>query len=331
MARRWSVLSVLPFAAALPAQVPGVEARAKDPFAVVRQARAGGYRMLLRQFRAEEPQLGDRHEAGARPAMPAYGAERDLPAAHWVWVRPSWFLFRDGPGEDLARTSWGPEHACGAPDTPEAGDHGTAWATREEDAAGEWLLLEYGAPVRATRLEVHETFHPGALARVTIFHGDGEELEVWKAPQTGPADEPKRALVVDLPLGFTVERVRLHLHSEAVPGWNEIDAVGLHDDRGRVHWAACAEASSTFANAEQRVRLVRAVVAVRPAVVEIDVASAVRRAEVPLQVEVTRRALPGDAAPAARVAALAARIAALEAELARLRAELAKLQAEAGK
>jgi hypothetical protein len=353
-----SVASMLPLAAP-PAQAPDAKAPGKDRFAAVQQARQGGYRMLLRQFRAEEPQLGERHEAGARDALPEYQGQRDLPAAHWVWVKPCWFLFRDGPGHEIARASWGPEQAAGAPDTPAAGDHGSAWATREEDAAGEWLLLEFAAPVRATKLEVHETFHPGALARVTVFNAGGDELEVWQAAQVGPAAEPKRALAIDLPRGFTVERVKLYLQSEKVPGWNEIDAVGLHDEQGGVHWAACAEASSTFATAEQRAKLMRAVVAARPMPVRVEVGELLQRAarehvvqvapdlRVRAVIEQARlRAVPppageqppaagapppADGALAAQVGALQARIAALEKELASVRVELAKLRAAANK
>ena len=32
-----------------------------------------------------------------------------------------------------------------------------------------------------------------------------------------------------------------------MPGWNEIDAVGLLDKQGQIHWAKSAKASSTFA------------------------------------------------------------------------------------
>ena len=34
-----------------------------------------------------------------------------------------------------------------------------------------------------------------------------------------------------------------HIDSPSVPGWNEIDAVGLHDKNKKMHWAVAAEAS----------------------------------------------------------------------------------------
>lgn len=287
---------------------------ASAPFARSRTARDGDrHRMLLRQFRADEPRLGDRHEAGRREAMAEYGEQRDLPAAHWVWVRPHWYLFRDGPGDEVVPQSWSPEQACGEPDTKEPGDRPSAWATLEQDAADEWLLLEYATAVRAARLDVHENLCPGAVARVTVFDDEGGEIEVWRAVEVGATKEPARVLRIDLPLGFVVERVRLHLRSDAVTGWNEIDAVGLRDVKGTMHWAARAEASSTYASAGQGKRFQRA-----PAAPKAD-AAPVPAGPVRLH--------PTPARDGAAIERLEARIRELEQELARLRADLEKARA----
>jgi len=40
--------------------------------------------------------------------------------------------------------------------------------------------------------------------------------------------------------------VKLALASAAVPGWNEIDAVGILDSQGKVHWAKAATGSSSY-------------------------------------------------------------------------------------
>ena len=315
----------------------------REPFALARVARDGDrFKMLLRQFRAVEPALHGREEAGHRDAIAEYQGARDLPAAHWVWVEPYWFLFRDGPDEQVAARSWGSEQACGAPDTPEAGDHGTAWASREQDAGTEWLLLEFGAPVRATKVEIHETFNPGALESIAILDPTGAELEVWRAGKVAAASEAARDLRLDLPLGFTVERLKLYLRSEVVPGWNEIDAVGLHDDKGKVHWAERAEASSTYADVApaqpQRVFNVQFQQRVAQAAFHVQFAEvAFQRVQQPLDIRVRelpqvafKPAFVQPAADAGR-AALQAKVAELEAKVAALQQELDKLRAERGK
>lgn len=221
-----------------------------DLFAASKAARADGrFRMLLRQFRAYEPTLPERHEAGPRPACADHQGHTGIPAGHWVWVRPFWFVFRDGPDELPQNRQWGPEQACGAPDTFEAADRATAWASREPDDSQQWLLLEYATPVRMAKLCVHESFQPGALAAVAVLTPQGEELELWRNDTPKSPEEASRVLQLDVPVGFVVERVLLRFACERVPGWNEIDAVGIVDVQGGTHWATAAAASSTYADA----------------------------------------------------------------------------------
>jgi hypothetical protein len=206
--------------------------------------------MLRCQFRADEPTLPDHHEAGEKPAVAVYQKARNVPAGFWVWQRPYWFVFRDGPESAAQQRPWGPETACGPPDVQAPGDSALAWAMKDEDAADEWLLLEYGAPVRVTSLEVHETFNPGAVRAIAILLPNGEELELWRAKDNAAPENPGRILQIDVPVGFEVERVKLYFASEAVRGWNEIDAVGIKDDKGKVHWAKSADASSSYADSQ---------------------------------------------------------------------------------
>lgn len=244
------VAVLVAFVSSLPVAEVRAQKAPPDLFAASRSARAEGrYGMLLRQFRADEQALPEHHEAGKKPATAVYQGERDVPAGYWVWQKPYWFVFRDGPDTVLQKRRWGSEAACGAPDTPNAGDQDTAWATLEQDAKDEWLLLEYATPVRVTSIEVHENFNPGAIASVSIFTPDGAELELWRNGDVKATTEPARVLQVDIPIGFAVERVKLRFASESVVGWNEIDAVGLRDDKGKVHWASRAEASTTYADA----------------------------------------------------------------------------------
>ena len=63
-----------------------------------RQARTNGrFGMLLRQFRADEPALGEHHEAGARPAAAVYQGARDVLSflqGAAVRARLDWLGFR---------------------------------------------------------------------------------------------------------------------------------------------------------------------------------------------------------------------------------------------
>ena len=146
-----------------------------------------------------------------------------------------------------AKRNWGPEQATGAPDTQGPGDIVTAWASLTQDAQPEWLLLEYERAVRPHSVKVYETYNPGAVVKVSVIDESGEEILAWEG--TDPTRPEQQTGVSEIPIGVNsaVRNVKLYLESPAVPGWNEIDAVGLVDDSGEIHWAVAATASSTFA------------------------------------------------------------------------------------
>jgi hypothetical protein len=127
-----------------------------------------------------------------------------------------------------------------------AGDIQTAWASASPDDQDEWLMLEYAEPVIPIAVDVYETFNPGALNRITVFKLDGEAVEVWKGDDPTPAGSDRGVSSVPIKVNFKTNRIKLYFASKAVPGWNEIDAVGLKD-KNRTYWAVAAEASSTYA------------------------------------------------------------------------------------
>jgi beta-lactamase regulating signal transducer with metallopeptidase domain len=159
-------------------------------------------------------------------------------------------------GLDLIATSrsdlssmraWGPEQAIGEPNTPEAGDQATAWASRSPDDMEEWLICEYENAVMVAAVSVHETYNPGALYKVTAFNDAGEEVIAWEGEDPTPRAEPKGISVIPVKLDFATRRIKLYIDSPAVPGWNEIDAVAIEDENAEKQWAINIEASTTYA------------------------------------------------------------------------------------
>ena len=152
---------------------------------------------------------------------------------------------------------WFPAQATGAPDTPVPGDQITAWASATTDAQPEWLLLKYEKPVKAVAVHVYETYNPGALTKVTVFDAEGKEITAWEGKD--PTDSSERMGVSKIPLDvdFPIAKVKLHLDSPAVRGWNEIDAVGLMDEKEKMHWAVEAEASSIYGDRASMIKSLR--------------------------------------------------------------------------
>ncbi len=126
---------------------------------------------------------------------------------------------------EYSDTNWSADQATGEPDTFQNGDLSTAWASREPDRGPEWLELDYATPVRAIAVRVHETFNPGAVAKVEAALPDGTWTTLWegKDPTRVSPGWFEAAVTTDRP----IRRIRVTLDSAGVTGWNEIDAVEL--------------------------------------------------------------------------------------------------------
>src|SRR2546421_4699300 len=142
--------------------------------------------------------------------------------------------------------SWSVLQAVGPPDTPGAGDIVTAWASAYTDSEKEWLILDYEKPVIATQIDVHESYNPGALERVSIFNDAGEEVTVWNGVDPTSPGTPRGVSSIPVSVNFKSSRVKIYLDSPRVPGWNEIDTVGLEDNAGNTFWPINASASSSY-------------------------------------------------------------------------------------
>jgi hypothetical protein len=168
----------------------------------------------------------------------------------------AWNRFAAEEQEKRRRASmrgWGPEQATGPPNTLTAGDQSTAWASQAPDAGMEWLEASYDRPVDIAEVRVLENHCPGAVMRVSAILDGGAEVTLWegeepKSPAPAAQSFPARTTVV-------ASKVRVHLDTAKVPGWNEIDAVELVGRDGSRQWASSATASSTYAQGSGRMAL----------------------------------------------------------------------------
>ncbi|MCH7729196.1 MAG: hypothetical protein IH991_22350 [Planctomycetes bacterium] len=155
------------------------------------------------------------------------------------------------PGAAVPKRSWGPEQVIGAPDTPQAGDCQTAWASRTQDGMDEWLELEYAKEVELAAVIIHETYNPGAVYRITAYSKTKMEAELWKGKDPTDTGAARGVSEIKIKQRFKTKRIRIHINSTKVKGWNEIDAVGIKDTKGNVQWAIHARASSSYASNDQ--------------------------------------------------------------------------------
>ncbi len=141
---------------------------------------------------------------------------------------------------------WSALQMTGDPDTPLAGDLGTAWASKSANMGRVWVELEYTHAVVPDMVRVHETYNAGAIVLVEAKMSGGTYETLWEG--AAAAQETPRWFEASLRISSeAVRTIRITLDTDAVSGWNEIDAVELVGG-GLRQWARAARASSCYAD-----------------------------------------------------------------------------------
>jgi len=231
--------------AAAPAEVSVPNAELTEAVRQMSQARSelatAQHRLTaaLQKISALEKQV---QQLAARPTVDVLGPR--LPRRS-LDITATDVPFQPMPPGQPGRRSWGEEQATGAPDTHQAGDIPTAWASRQPDAGEEWLSLEYSNQVQLAEVRVRETYNPGAISRVVALLPNGQEQVIWEGV-TDPTEAPIDT-VFPVPGNIVAKSVKVYLDTRRVAGWNEIDAVEIVGRDGQRQWANKATASSSFA------------------------------------------------------------------------------------
>jgi hypothetical protein len=99
--------------------------------------------------------------------------------------------------------------------------------------------------VDISEIRVRETYNPGAIAKITAFLPNGQEVTIWEG--TEPIAEAPVDTAFSPLARVQANSVKIYMDTRRVPGWNEIDAVELIGADGTRQWASSATASSTYA------------------------------------------------------------------------------------
>ena len=129
---------------------------------------------------------------------------------------------------------WAASQIIGLPDVyPNYGDKYGAWSSSTQDAQREFVECTFSSPKPISGLIIFETYNPGAIDTIYVRNPNTQEWEIVYSISASAAPAISRALGITFPAtAFPVSAVRLAINSPAVPGYNEIDAIGLIDATG---------------------------------------------------------------------------------------------------
>jgi len=158
--------------------------------------------------------------AGTQWAMKQDEIKND-PKGQWAIAASASSTYQDAQGN----SSWSANQATGAPNVDKYVDDGHAWTTKTQDAGIEWLDLKYPRAVHAEEVRVRESFGSGAVIKIEVFDEQGGAHTVWAG--NDPTTDLNYLMVKFPKTTFKIDRVKVTLATNVVPGWNEIDAVQL--------------------------------------------------------------------------------------------------------
>jgi OOP family OmpA-OmpF porin len=125
------------------------------------------------------------------------------------------------------------EQALGRPNVlPSSGEHPCAWMpSKEANKDGEILRVRFAKPIFAQQVIVCESYNPGSVAKIYFINTAKGRALVWKNDSPARMDVRKNVIthVLKKPHPTKVQEVEIHLNTEAVAGFNAIDAIGISE------------------------------------------------------------------------------------------------------
>jgi len=133
------------------------------------------------------------------------------------------------PDKKNKESNWHEFQMTGKPNVEHYADDGRAWTSSEADKGIEWVKLTYDNAVYATEIRIRQNYNPGAIIKIELIDTDGKSHTVWEGPDKTKYELDKiQWLIAKFDrTTYKTSTIKITLACNAVPGWNEIDAVQL--------------------------------------------------------------------------------------------------------
>lgn len=113
---------------------------------------------------------------------------------------------------------------------PATGRSTTAWSPLYPDKGIESITVGFATPAPVAAIYIGETLNPGAVASITLLDTRGKTHLVYSG-NPKPIPSAGRLWQIKLPLtSFTVAQLTITLNTKIVPGYNQIDCIGISAD-----------------------------------------------------------------------------------------------------
>lgn len=153
-----------------------------------------------------------------------------------IFSEAQWASKVIGVSSENTKKKYSAKQALGKPSVmPGGGNTPCAWSPWNKiNPNGEWIHLGYDKPIHVKQIAIAENYNPGVVTEIFLYDSAGKPHIVYKheaesTPQMG------RMLNIIIPkTDYRVFSVKLHLKTNAIPDWNQIDAVAISDEESPV-------------------------------------------------------------------------------------------------
>lgn len=128
-----------------------------------------------------------------------------------------------------SKQQYAPEQVLGKPDRlPFPGNATNAWSPASDDGGVEYIHVAFSKAQIIQQIAIAENNAPGAITKITVFDSLNKSAVVYENPNPSATGELGRMFYAFFqPTVFKVKSVKVELNTAAVPGSNQIDAIGI--------------------------------------------------------------------------------------------------------
>ncbi len=135
-----------------------------------------------------------------------------------------------GFSSQLSSPKFSANQVLGKPNTmPDYGFSNCSWTPKTQNSLlDEWIKVAFLNPINVQQIIFAENFNPGAVSKIILYDSAGFEQLVYNKFELQPISEKGRIFNIFIPLTpYKVYALKLILLTDRIPGWNQIDAIGI--------------------------------------------------------------------------------------------------------
>jgi OmpA-OmpF porin, OOP family len=110
-----------------------------------------------------------------------------------------------------------------------------AWTPATADGANEeYIKVGFAEPIQVEQIVIHENSKPGGIDRILLFDEGGKNYVAYKNPAPGPSGKTDLSYFMIERTPYKVTALMVVLNTYAVEGEQEIDAIGISDNKDSI-------------------------------------------------------------------------------------------------